>query len=227
MLTPSHTSPHPPPQHKRVSTPIHQGPRLKMMNALARSTGVTAAVPTSTVGSFTSAASVGGGSNAGSASIPSPELRSSPQQHQSNPNPASSLSPSDWSFPIGGGEGGLGLSAAAAAANGGGNSSSGSTPRLGAERDAHRATRTSGDVGMDVSSINLAGDDELGSSAPGSPGATAAGAEVSSEGRVAVAASAADAGEGARMSPPADADVWVASALSNAEDVVDGGDGSP
>lgn len=203
---------------------FQQGPRLKMMNALARSTGVVGAAAAAAAGSFTSAASVGGGSNAGSASIPSPELRSSPQQHHRNPNLASSLSPSDWSFPVSGGggglgaEGGLGVSAAAgtSAADGAGSSSSGSTPRLGAEAPAGRAVVTSGDVEVDVSGINLAGDDELGSSG------IAAGGEASCEGGVAAAAAAVSAVEGGGVSPPAD--VWVASALTNAEDVVDGGD---
>ena len=205
-----------------------------MMNALARSSG--AAIPSTTVGSFTSGASVGGGSNAGSvsASIPSPELRSSPQQLQTHANPASSLSPSDWSFPVGGGESGLGLSAATAegvgGGGGGGNSSSGSTPRLGAEGDgvvlapATARVLSSANVGADVSSINLAGDDEVKSCASVSSGAAAAGGEGSSEGGGAAGA-AADTRKGGSVSPPAD--MWVASALSNAEDIVDGADGIP
>eukprot|EP00752_Nemacystus_decipiens_P008306 g7424.t1 len=196
---------------------VAKGPRLKMMNALARSAG--GAVPGTTIGSFTSAGSVGGGSNAGSASasIPSPELRSSPLQHQANPNPASLLSPSHWSFPVGGGEG---------------NSSSGSTPRLGGAAEgevavappatARAVLSAADDVGVDVSNISLAGDEEVRSSASGSSGAAAAaaaaGGEASSEGGVA------DAGDGSSGSRPADADIWVVSARSNVED---GGDGSP
>lgn len=180
------------------------------MKALARPpTFAAGSIATATASSFTSGASVGGGSNAGSTSVPSPELRPSPQgpQGNNNPNPGSALSPSDWSFPMtGGAEGGGSV----------GGGSGGGTPRLGADPPTRRAVPLmSGDVQVELSGVNLSGGGGCGDDDSGT---------ARSSGAAAVAA----ASEAGGLPPPAaDADSWVASALSSAGGIVGEGDGSP
>ncbi|CAN0417223.1 unnamed protein product [Ectocarpus fasciculatus] len=208
---------------------VAKGPRLKMMNVLARSMGggssgssgalgaaaAAAAAAAARSSSFTSGGgsvgggSVGGGSNAGSVSAPSPEPRPSPEKRTA---PSPLLSPSQWSFSVAPGGGGGGGPRRAPSSEGGIDAAGAGCGDVDPAATASAACSPQVVTEKETAEGASRDDEEDGEGRARGVGWVGGGVV------------AAAAGEEA-LSPPAD--VWVASALRNAEDVLEGGDGSP